>query len=333
MSFKRTVLDLGSYTPKLTAPGVGVWGYERKLPLTTSDGKLRVMAFGVGAAFSKNMFQSNFVIVKGNTALFVDLGTKTTHKMAEFGLSVHDVKHLIVTHSHADHCGSVEELALKRRYEAPFIEEPPKRDDEEMGLYMARIIAARNAGKFRPNLYVPHSYAQALWGWTLRGGLAFSEEIDLNGPKGEMLTGHFFNLVPPTKLDGFGVDTWEQNIGGITVQTFLTKHIPDTSERVDDSMYTVGLVIDGRVYISGDTRFDATTTMRFGAGCELLLHDCQHFPGGVHAFYGDINKGLPADLKAKTLLYHLTDGMVGREVQKDGFLGLMEPAPVVYDFD
>jgi hypothetical protein len=329
--FKRVQLDLGEYKPKLLAPGVGIWKYDSKLPLTT-DGHLRIIFLGVGAAFSTQMFQANIIIVKGKTALFVDLGTKATLKLAEFGRSVHDVKDLLITHSHADHIGSAEELALKRRYEAPFIEEPPKDNDEPFSLYMARILAARNSGKFRPNLYVPHAYSQVLWGWSLRGGLAFSEEIDLGGPKGEMLMGHFFNLQPPKKLDGFGVDSWEQDIGGIKVQTFVTKHIPDATDRVTESMYSAGMVIDGRVYYSGDTKFDEATTMRFGEGCELLFHDCQHFPGGVHAFYGDL-KRLPEDVRKKMLLYHLTDPMLNIDVQKDGgFMGFAEPAPVVYDF-
>jgi len=118
----RVELNLGAYEPKLVAPGVGIWKYQNPLPLTT-DGHLRIIFLGVGAAFSNKMFQANIIIVKGETALFVDLGTKATLKLAEFGRSVHDVKDLLVTHSHADHIGSVEELALKRRYEAPFIEE------------------------------------------------------------------------------------------------------------------------------------------------------------------------------------------------------------------
>jgi len=328
--FKRNVLDLGEYKPHLQAPGVGFWKYDKQLPLTT-DGHLRLIFLGVGAAFSNKMFQSNLIIVKGETALFVDLGTKTTLKLAEFGLSVHDVQHLLVTHSHGDHIGSLEELALKARYEAPFMKEPPKAQDEDFGAYMGRILAARKSGKYRPNLYVPHTYSQQLWGWSLRGGLAFSEEIDLGGPKGEMLLGHFFNLKTPKKLDGFGVDSWEQDIDGIRIQSFVTKHIPDATDRVSESMYSAGLVIDGRVYFSGDTKFDETTTRRFGEGCELLLHDCQHFPGGVHAFYGDLKK-LPEEMRGKMLLYHLSDGMLPINVQNDGFLGFAEPGPVVYDF-
>lgn len=244
--FRETDLNLGEYQPYLSAPGVGAWRYPKKLPLTT-DGHLRVIALGVGAAFSSRMFQSNFIIVKGNTSVFIDLGSKTTLKMAEFGLSVHDIQNVIFTHCHADHIGSAEELALKRRYESPFIFETPQGKDEPFSIYMARIIAARNSPKYKPNLYVPYSFAQMLWAWSLRGGLAFSEEIDLGGPKGEMLLGHFFNQVTIDKLDGFGVDTWETVVDGINIKMFTVKHIPDTASRVTESMYTVGLVIDNRV--------------------------------------------------------------------------------------
>lgn len=325
----RVQLDLGEYKPELIAPGVGAWRYERKLPLVT-DGHLRLIFLGTGAAFSVKMFQSNLIVIKGGTALFVDLGTKSTLKMAELGLSVHDIQHLLITHSHADHVGSIEELALKRRYEAPFMDNQ-RGDDEPFGEFLARIIAARNSGKYRPRLYLPHHYSQILWGWSLRGGLAFSEEVDLGGPKGEMLLGHFFHLVPPTKLDGFGVDSWEIKVGDIRVQTFVTKHIPDSAERVTESMYSVGMVIDGRVYLSGDTRFEEQTIIRFGEGCEVLFHDCQDFPGGVHAFYGDL-MSLPERLRQKMYLYHLSDGMLKKNVRADGFAGLTEPVPVAYDF-
>ena len=32
------------------------------------------------------------------------------------------------------------------------------------------------------------------------------------------------------------------------------------------------------------------------------------------------------------MLYHLSDGMLDIDVIRDDFLGLMQPAPVVYDF-
>jgi ribonuclease BN (tRNA processing enzyme) len=328
MSWKRVELDLGEYISYLQSPNNGYWKFEKKLPLTT-DGQLRIIPLGVGAAFSSQMYQSNFIIIKGNDVLFVDLGSKTTLKLAEFGLTVLDIKDIMFTHSHADHVGSSEELALKWRYMAQFVfMNQLKKKDESVPDYIKRI---RGEGVLRPRLHIPHLYMQQLWGWTLRAGLAFSEEIDVSGSAMELTPAHFFEVKNPRKLDGYGVDSWEFNVGSIRVQTFVVKHVPDSAKRVTEAMYSVGMIIDDRVYISGDTRFDETTTLRFGDHCELCLHDCQDFPAGVHANYDEVLT-LPSRIRKKTLLYHLSDGMLGKDVKKDGFLGLLEPAPVVYDF-
>lgn len=331
-----TTLDLGEYQPKLLSQGVGVWRYEKSLPLVTEPGKLRLIALGVGGAFSTKMFQSNFIVVKGSNSLFVDLGSKATFKLSEFGLNAHAVKNLLVTHSHADHIGSLEELALKRRYEAPFIE-LPKGKDEEFPEYLARVTNARVQGQFRPNLYVPPHYAKMLWDWSLRGGLAFSEVTEVEDPKGELLLEHYFKVVTPKHLTDEAVDTWEFEVKGesvvddFTVRIFAANHIPDTAETVEESVYTTGLMIDGRVLISGDTKFDKQMLARLAPQCEVIFHDCQHFVGGVHAAYQQL-KTLPDDLRAKMYLYHLSDGMLDIDVKADGFAGLMKPAPVVYDF-
>lgn len=333
---KITSLDLGEYKPHLFSPSVGAWRFEKKLPLATDTGKLRLIAIGVGGAFSGRMYQSNFIVVKGSTALFVDLGSKATMKMAEFGLSAHNIKHLLITHSHADHIGSLEEVALKRRYEAPFIE-MPKGADEAPPDYFKRILAARNAGAFRPTLYIPASYERILWDWSLRGGLAYSEVIQFPEPKAEMTMEHYFNIRHPKKVQGPPVDTWEFLVPGaapeddLLIQTHRTNHIPDSAPTVEDSFYTTGFVIEGRVMVSGDTKFDRETLTYFGKDAEVIFHDCQHFPGGVHANYTQL-KELPEKIRSKMFLYHLSDGMLDIDVKKDGFLGLMEPAPVVYDF-
>lgn len=333
---KTTTLDLGAYEPRLLSPGLGVWRYEKPLPLTTETGKLRIIALGVGGAFSAKMFQSNFIVIKGKTALFVDLGSKATFKLSEFGLTAHAVKHLLVTHSHADHIGSLEELALKRRYEAPFIE-MPKEAGEDFPSYMARCANARSEGRFRPKLYIPPHYAKMLWDWSLRGGLAFSEVTDIPDPKGELLLEHYFEVVTPKCVEGAAVDTWDFVVPGetkaddLSIRIFVANHIPDTAATVEESVYTTGLIIDGRVLISGDTKFDLKMLERLAPGCEAIFHDCQHFLGGVHANYQQM-KTLPAEMKAKMVLYHLSDGMLEIDVKADGFAGLMQPAPVVYDF-
>lgn len=323
---KETQLDLGRYFPYEANPGIGRWKYEKRLPLTTA-GQLRIAPIGVGSAFSTRNYQSNFIFIKGNAAVFCDLGSTAMVRLIELGLSSHDVRDLIVTHSHADHIGSLEELALRRRYEAPYIE-MPKSPVETAEQYNDRIVEARRTGTFRPNLYVPEQYGSDLWEMSLRGGLAFSEEVDFLGPRGMMQLDHYFN---PTFLPyDRNTQTWSVEIKGIKVKVFLTQHVPDTA--ADSGMFTSGMVIDDRLFISGDTKFDPENIERYAKGCEVLFHDCQHFPGGVHAYYNDL-KTLPADVKAKMYLYHLSDGMLNIDVKSDGFAGLLRPAPTVYDFE
>jgi len=329
MRVNETSLDLGPYEPVLLSSGCGAWRYREPLPLTT-DGQLRVCALGVGAAFSRTMHQSNFIVVKGETAVFIDLGTQATGRLAEFGVSCHDIRHLILTHSHADHIGGLEELALKRRYEAPGIE-LLRGEGEAPEEHLRRMAKARRSGRFRPALYVPDFYARELWEWSLRGGLAFSEEVEHKGPEGGMKMDHFFHFVSPTERDDDEIWSWRIGIGSIEFLTFVTRHVPDAASPNSPRMYSIGMVIDDRLYISGDTQFDPGPIEKFGRHCEMLWHDAQHFPGGVHAFYGDL-KTLPDEVRERMRLYHLSDGMLDIDVEADGFAGLVKPLPVAYDF-
>jgi hypothetical protein len=178
---------------------------------------------------------------------------------------------------------------------------------------------------------VPEFYAEQLWDYSLRGGLMFSEEVDEKGPEGGMKLAHFFDVVPPRERAD-EIWSWETEIGGIHVLTFVTKHVPDALSKGTHRMYSVGLVIDRRLFISGDTQFDPGPIKHFGHACEVLWHDAQHFPGGVHAYYGDL-KRLPETVRNRMYLYHLSDGMPAIDVKADGFAGFLESAPTVYDFD
>ena len=112
------------------------------------------------------------------------------------------------------------------------------------------------------------------------------------------------------------------------------------ARNLEENFFSCGLIIDGKVMISGDTQFDAEVFMKIGNECETIFHDCQSFPGGVHAYYGSL-RALPKEIKKKMFLYHCDDGMRSidddgglggaRRVADDGFAGFAKPMPVVYE--
>ncbi len=346
---KRLSLDLGEYRPHLRAPGLGTWKWDKALTLVGKPGVLRLGFWGCGSAFATNQFQSNLVIVKGHTVVFLDLGTKLPIKLAEFGMSMHDVQNVIVTHSHADHSGSLEELGLRRRYEAPLakalaegFELPPKGNGE----IFKRMEEMRRSGETRAKLYIPGEYATELWGQTLRGGMAHSEEVDLGGPKGRMSLSHFFDLQPMVSVEKkMGRQAWEFEVGEgrdkIHFLMYVSPHIPDTATNLKENFFSAGLILDGRVMVSGDTRFDPEAINKFGKNCQTIFNDCQSFPGGVHVHYDELCT-LSAETRKRMMLYHCDDGMrplningklSGKDVQKDGFAGYAEPIPVFYEWE
>lgn len=287
---------------------------EKTLRLET-DGFLRIAFLGVGSAFSVRNYQNNFFLIKGKTSIMVDLGTKASLRLDELGLSVLDIKAVLPTHSHADHVGSMEELALKSRYVAPF-------------------VFGGSKGEHRPDCIITREYEPLLWNETLRGGLAYSEEVDLGGAKGAMQFEHYFRPVRPALAQGYGRPTYVLDYGGIELKIMRTQHIPEGKTSWRESFWSTGLVVDDRVFLSGDTVFDEELVMEYGAppGVETIFHDVQSYSGGVHASYEELAR-LPADIKAKTVLVHMDDNCFTLDPCKDGFVGFARDATeIYYDF-
>ncbi len=114
-----------------------------KLSLT-SKGTTRIFFIGVGSAFGKRLYQNNLVIIKGNDHLLVDCGTRCTQALYELGLKITDFNNFLITHSHADHIGGLEEAALMNRYFA----------------------------RKKPLIVINETYEKILWDMSLRGGCA-----------------------------------------------------------------------------------------------------------------------------------------------------------------
>ncbi|MBN1897220.1 MAG: MBL fold metallo-hydrolase [Spirochaetes bacterium] len=259
----------------------------------TNKGELSLLFVGVGSAFTKRQYQTNLLIIKGDTNLLVDCGTRCPHALYELGLSVTDIDNLVITHSHADHVGGLEEVALMNRYVA---------------------------GK-KTSIIITKEYQDMLWKNSLVGGCSFNERKDNKFLKFE----DFWDVIRPEKLKDYPRETFEARIGSLDIKLFRTKHIPDNSTDWKDSVTSYGIIIDDKVMFTSDTRFDEELVLSFEKMFNLrsIFHDCQFFTGGVHASFEELNQ-LPADIKKKIYLVHYGDNWEKFEktIENYGFMGL-----------
>jgi len=262
------------------------------LPLK-NDGVLSLFFIGVGSAFSKRQFQTNLLIVKGDTHILVDCGTKTPQALYELGHPITDIETYLITHSHADHIGGLEEAML-------------------LGRYVTRK---------KPRIIVTKIYQNLLWDMSLRGGAGFNEE-----KSGMTLSfGDMWEVVYPEWQECYPRETHEIDVGPVNLKLFRTMHIPDHPGSWKNSFWSCGLIIDNKVMFTSDSRFDLELLETFTSSfdLEVIFHDCQFFTGGVHASLDELNT-LPSEMKKKMILVHYGDNWEDFEgkVKEYGFHSL-----------
>lgn len=275
---------------------------RRGKDLLTTDGRLSLFFLGVGSAFTKRQFQTNLLVSKGKDHLLVDCGTRCTQSLYTLGLAITDISTFLITHSHADHIGGLEEAALMARY---FL-------------------------KKKPVMIIDETYQHILWDMSMRGGCAYNEE-----DAGDILTfKDFWEVNRPSLVPEHPRQTFHALCGGLDIIMMRTKHIPDSTDNWSNSFWSCGMIFDKRVMYTSDTRFDEDLVLYYNEhfDLEVIFHDCQFFTGGVHASLDEL-KALPADIKAKMYLVHYGDNWenFADKVKEYGFAGLAEQH-VSYDF-
>lgn len=275
------------------------WQKEQGVRLK-NDGVLELFFLGVGSAFTKKYFQNNLLLVKGDDHLLIDCGTLCPLSLHELGSSITNIENFLITHSHADHVGGLEEAAL-------------------MGRYMK--------GQ-KPNMVIPKKYQKSLWKYSLKGGSAYGENRH-----GWMGFEDYFNVLRPKKLKGASRETHHYKLGDIDLKIFRTNHVPDRAPSWKQAHLSYGVLIDNRILFTADTKMDRALLDDFSKEyhLEYIFHDCQLFTGGVHASYQEL-KELPDDLRSKMFLCHYGDSLDNFDPLADGFVGFAKRA-VYYRFD
>jgi ribonuclease BN (tRNA processing enzyme) len=256
-----------------------------------------VLAFaGVGSAFAKKNAQTSLIVAKDGITLLVDIGATIPLALSQHDIAVTDFDYYHITHSHADHIGGVEELLLLSRY----------------------------AKKVKPKIVITENYEDLLWRDSLSGGCAYNEP-------GSLKFSELMMPIRPQCVKTQPREMYEITLGTLNLLIFRTKHIPADTNDWNQAFWSTGLLIDGRVLFTADTRFDLTLFSDLELSgypmsqVEAIFHDCQlSGPGAVHATYDEL-KTLPDRLKRKMHLTHYGDTYHQFDAERDGFCGFARP--------
>ncbi len=267
----------------------------------TNDGNLSLFFVGVGSAFSREHYQTNLLVIKGTDHLLIDCGTICSHALWQYGSVITQIQNILVTHSHADHIGGLEEMA-----------------------FMGRYVSNR-----KPVMYIDDDYKTILWDFSLSGGQTYGESLT----GGTLEFEDYFTQVKPQILCNEPRPLSETWCESINLKIFRTKHMESDIPDWNNTFYSTGVLIDERILFTSDTRFDPellTWLLQKYPTIECIIHDCQLYKGGVHASYQELTT-LPPGIKKKTLLCHYGDNWRDFNPVEDGFIGFAKQG-VYYNF-
>lgn len=250
-----------------------------KLDLKNS-GDLELVFLGVGTAFTKKNFNNNMIIIKGDTHILVDFGYNAPISLElNTGLNPTDIEVFLPTHSHADHIGGIEYLALLNRY-----------------------YGTKTLKKPKLKLITTKEYSKVFWNNSIKGGLEWNEASE----SGKMRLQDYFDVILTDPIHTYSRNKYRTVFGGITLEHFGTNHIPDTARTQKQAFISYGLMIDDKVMFSGDTKFDRSLMEIYADTAEIIFHDCSFTDNPVHASFNEL-KSLPDKWKRKMFLMHYTD--------------------------
>jgi ribonuclease BN (tRNA processing enzyme) len=258
-----------------------------------NDGKLELVFIGTGSSFADHLYNTNFILIKGDTHILVDFGVTGPIALSDItGLKSSDIENFLPTHSHSDHIGGVEYLSLANRY----------------------ITVAAFKGK-KLKMIITKEYQKVLWDMSLKGGMQWNE---VNEDGKYLNLDDYFDIVNPKEIKDQPRRIWRINYGGIEIEMFRTIHIPEQALIEKDAFLSYGLYVDNRLFISCDTKFDRELIDFYADRSEVLFHDASLKPNPVHACIDEL-KTLPDSIRKKMYLMDYSDNW--EDVKIDEFAG------------
>ena len=244
----------------------------KKVPLATK-GELSIYFIGCGSAFAKTLKQNNILVAKGDRNILIDCGGTCSQSLYEVGVSLPEIDTYLITHSHADHIGGLEEVHM-------------------MGRYVLNK---------KPTMIINKAYEKILWEQSLRGGSEMSEQKPLGFKD-------LWTIIRPEKLKKMPRETYEVTVDNINIKMPRTAHFPDSAKSWRESAWSCGVIFDDKIFFTSDTRFDPSLIKDYDKifDFEVIFHDCQLFTGGVHASLEELCT-LPRNLREKIVLMHYGD--------------------------
>ncbi len=269
---------------------------------------LTLTFLGVGSAFAKQNFNSNALIEAWSVGpvsrtapddnLLIDFGATgplALYKLKDQpgfeylrrGSQTHwpAIRRVFLTHQHSDHIGGLEELACCN----------------------VHLANAPESAPFRPQLWAEATLLESLWNNSLSGGLGV-----LDG-RAARLEDYFETR--PLRYRPLADGRCHSEPIFTLMDRYEFRHFPTDHIRIrhkyDWPSYGLHLT-DARTgrtaFYSGDTRFDPQAYGAMMSAASVCFHEVQLSgdPQPVHTPIG-LLRGLPADIRAKTWLYHYDD--------------------------